>query len=260
MSDTPTLEPAVFTPQPDVPGGDGIVARKRRRRVGLVQSLVGLCLLVPVVLAGIAAPALTSQDPSQVNLGNRLKPPAWVEGADADHVLGTDHLGRDVYARVLFGARVSLTVGLAAVVASGVIGVAVGLLVGYYKRWLDTVVMAVADIQQSFPFLALAIVVVAVLGAGLGNLLIVLTLGGWILYARVVRAEVLSLSEKDFIEGARSVGAATCASWCGTCCPTCARTSSSSPRSTSRGSSWLRRRSPSSDSVWIRVRRHGAPC
>jgi peptide/nickel transport system permease protein len=207
MSDTPTL-PTVVTPRADVPPPpDGMVAKRRRRRVGLIQSLVGLCLLVPIVLAGVAAPALTSQDPGRVDMGARLTPPSWSEGGEPEHPLGTDHLGRDIWARVLFGARVSLMVGFAAVVASGLIGVAVGLPVGYYKGWLDTVVMGFADIQQSFPFLALAIVVVAVLGAGLGNLLIVLTLGGWILYARVVRAEVLSLSEKDFVEGARAAGA-----------------------------------------------------
>ncbi len=207
MSDLPTLEPAVYTPDADVSEDDGIVARRKRRRVGLIQSLVGLCLLVPIVVAGIAAPALTSKAPTQVSVGERLKPPSWAEDGAPGHIMGTDHLGRDIYARTLYGARVSLIIGFAAVVASGAIGVAIGLIVGYYRRWLDTAIMGFADIQQSFPFLALAIVVVAVLGPGLRNLLIVLTLGGWILYARIVRAEVLSLREKDFIEGARSVGA-----------------------------------------------------
>lgn len=181
--------------------------RRRRRRAGVAQIVIGLLLLVPIVVAGIGADVLSSQNPVEVSLGDRLQPPSWVEGGSREHLLGTDQLGRDIYARVLHGARVSLIIGLTAVVGSGLIGVLIGLLVGYYRGWLDSLLMGYADIQQSFPFLALAIVVVAVLGAGLRNLLIVLIIGGWILYARVVRAEVLSVSQKDFVEGAKAIGA-----------------------------------------------------
>lgn len=183
------------------------VPQRRRRHAGMAQIIIGLALLVPIVVAGIGATVLSSQDPVTVSLGDRLQPPSWVEGGSPEHILGTDQLGRDIYARVLHGARVSLIIGLTAVVGSGLIGILIGLLVGYYRGWLDSLLMGYADIQQSFPFLALAIVVVAVLGAGLRNLLIVLIIGGWILYARVVRAEVLSVAEKDFIEGAKAVGA-----------------------------------------------------
>lgn len=181
--------------------------RRRRRHAGMTQIIVGLALLLPIVVAGIGASVLSSQDPLTVSVGDRLQPPSWVEGGSSEHVLGTDQLGRDIYARVLHGARVSLIIGLTAVVGSGIVGILIGLLVGYYRGWLDSILMGYADIQQSFPFLALAIVVVAVLGAGLRNLLLVLIVGGWILYARIVRAEVLSVAEKDFIEGAKAVGA-----------------------------------------------------
>ena len=180
---------------------------RRRRRAGVGQIIVGLILLGPIVIAGVAAPQLAPHDPVTVDVAQRLVPPMWVDGGSGEHVLGTDSLGRDIYSRILFGARVSLLVGVAAVVGSGVIGIILGLLVGYYKGWLDSVLMGYADVQQSFPFLALAIVVVALLGSSLTNVLIVLVIGGWILYARIVRAEVLSVSQKDFIEGAKSVGA-----------------------------------------------------
>lgn len=181
--------------------------RRRRRPPGRTQIIIGLALLVPIVVAALGAPLLTSHDPITVSVGERLQPPSWVDGGSEDHILGTDQLGRDIYARVLYGARVSLAIGLTATVGSGLLGVLIGLLVGYYKGWLDSILMGYADIQQSFPFLALAIVIVAALGAGLNNLLLVLIIGGWILYARVVRAEVLSVREKDFIEGAKSIGA-----------------------------------------------------
>lgn len=196
----------------DVPDGGRPAARavsigRRRRRTGTGQIVVGIALLAPIVIMAVAAPWITTQDPATVDIGRRLLPPAWLEGGRPEFLLGTDQIGRDILARLVYGARVSLLVGVVAVVGSGIIGVVIGLLVGYYKGWLDSVMMGYADIQESYPFLALAIVVVAVLGPGLTNLLLVLVVGGWVLYARVVRAEVLSVSKKDFVEGARSIGA-----------------------------------------------------
>jgi peptide/nickel transport system permease protein len=169
--------------------------------------VLGLIVLGLVAVVGLTAPLLAPSDPGTVGLLQRLKPPMWVEGGAAAHPLGTDHLGRDMLSRLLYGARVSLIVGIVAVVGSGLIGVTLGLVAGYYRGMLDDVIMRVADVQQSFPFLALAIAVVAVLGPGLNNLILVLAVTGWVLYARVVRAEVLSLREKEFIEAARSAGA-----------------------------------------------------
>ena len=178
-----------------------------RSRPGFGSVVAGLVLLGLVGFIGLAAPVLAPSDPGTVELLQRLKPPAWVEGGVPAHLLGTDHLGRDLLSRLLYGARVSLIVGVVAVVGSGAIGVALGLAAGYYRGLLDDVIMRLADIQQSFPYLALAIAVVAVVGPGLQNLILVLAVTGWVLYARVVRAEVLSLREKEFIEAARSAGA-----------------------------------------------------
>ncbi len=176
----------------------------QRRGAGLV--LLGLGILALTTLVALGAPLIASADPGRVSPIDRLKPPAWLPGGSPVHLLGTDQLGRDLFARLVYGARVSLLIGTVAVLGSGLLGVALGLVAGYYRGRTDAIVMRVADIQQAFPYLALAIAVVGVLGASLQNLMIVLAVTGWILYARVVRAEVLSLREKEYIEAARALG------------------------------------------------------
>lgn len=182
-------------------------ARRWRWRAGMGQVALGLGLLAVITLAGVAAPWLTNHEPGHPDLLNRLKAPSWTPGGSPGHWMGTDHLGRDIYTRLLYGARVSLVVGGFAVLGSGLIGVTVGLIAGYYRGWVDRLFLAVADIQQSFPYLALAVAVVAVLGRGLTNLILVLAITGWILYARVVRGEVLSIRESEYVQAARSLGA-----------------------------------------------------
>src|SRR5206468_1407678 len=120
---------------------------------------------------------------------------------------GTDTLGRDVASRLLYGARVSLIVGLAAVAVAGVLGVALGLPSGYYRGFADDALMRLGDIQLAFPVLVLAVAVLAVLGASLANLIVVLAVTGWITYARIVRGETLSLREREFVDAARALGA-----------------------------------------------------
>lgn len=181
-------------------------AAVRQRRRGHRQVTFGLVILGVVALVALAAPLLSPADPGRIDMRKRLKPPSWLPGGADGHLLGTDHLGRDVLSRLVYGTRVSMIVGTVTVLGSGVLGVMLGLLAGYYRGIADEVIMRVADIQQSFPYLALAIATVAVLGAGLTNLVIILALTGWILYARVVRAEVLSIREKEFIEAARALG------------------------------------------------------
>jgi peptide/nickel transport system permease protein len=128
-------------------------------------------------------------------------------GGSALVPLGGDQLGRSVWARLVFGARVSLLVGVATVAGAGTVGVLVGLISGYYRGLIDTVAMILADIQQAFPFLALAIAVVAVLGGGLINTVLVLSIAGWVLFARVTRAEVLAVRQRAYVEAARALGA-----------------------------------------------------
>jgi peptide/nickel transport system permease protein len=138
---------------------------------------------------------------------DRLTPPMWAQGGTARHPLGTDTLGRDVLSRLLHGARVSLIVGLAAVLVAGVVGVALGLVAGYRGGWADDLLMRLGDIQLAFPVLLLGVAVIAVLGASLTNMILVLGASGWVTYARIARGETLSLKERDFVAAARALGA-----------------------------------------------------
>jgi peptide/nickel transport system permease protein len=130
----------------------------------------------------------------------------WADGGHASYLLGTDQVGRDILSRMIHGARISLLVGVAAVVVSVLVGVSLGLLSGYLGGRIDTVIMTVVDVTLSFPQLLLALAFVAALGPSLVTIVVVLGLTGWERYARVVRAEVLALREKDFVEAARAMG------------------------------------------------------
>ncbi len=166
-------------------------------------AVVGALVVVAAIVVAVAAPVLAPGDPIKNALLDRLTPPTW----GREHPLGTDTLGRDVASRLLHGARVSLIVGFSAVVLAGVVGVALGLLSGWYRGWLDDLVMRLGDVQLAFPVLVLAVAVLAVLGASLLNLIVVLGVTGWITYARIVRGEVLTLRERDFVAAARALGA-----------------------------------------------------
>jgi len=178
------------------------------RRLGRdVAALAGLAVVVAAVIVAMLAPALAPSDPIKNSLLDRLTPPMWTDGGSPKHPLGTDTLGRDVASRLIYGARVSLVVGFAAVAIAGLIGVVLGLMSGFYRGWLDDVLMRLGDIQLAFPVLVLAVAVLAVLGANMINLIIVLAVTGWITYARIVRGETLSLREREFVDAARALGA-----------------------------------------------------
>ena len=166
-------------------------------------ALVGALVVLAAVVVAVAAPALAPGDPIKNSLLDRLTPPTW----GGEHPLGTDTLGRDVASRLLHGARVSLLVGFSAVLLAGVSGVVLGLVSGWYRGWLDDVLMRLGDVQLAFPVLVLAVAVLAVLGASVVNLILVLGVTGWITYARIVRGEVLTLRERDFVAAARALGA-----------------------------------------------------
>ena len=170
------------------------------------SGLAGLAVVVAASLAGILGPVLLKVDPNLTNLMDRLQPPSFTGGSSL-HLLGTDHLGRDLLSRLLYGARISLMVDLLSTAISMVLGVGLGLLTGYRRGVLDDVVMRVGDAQLSIPFLVLAISVVAVLGPGLTNVILILGVAGWIQFARIVRAETLALRLREFVEAARAVGA-----------------------------------------------------
>ena len=176
--------------------------RLARRRT----ALFGVAVVLAVVLTALAAPLLSPFDPIEQDIGNRLKPPGWRDASGAHHVLGTDHLGRDLLARVIFGARPALLVGAAAVLISGVLGMLMGLISGYFGGRSDDIIMRLADIQLAFPFILLAIAVIGVLGPSLPTIIAVIGVSSWVVYARVVRGAVLSLREREFVQAALALG------------------------------------------------------
>ena len=169
-------------------------------------ALVGALLLAAVIGAAVFAPQVAPHDPARQSLIRRFTPPVWTAGGNAAYLLGTDQVGRDILSRIVYGARISLVVGVAAVVVSLVVGVTLGLLSGFLGGRVDTVIMTVVDVTLSFPQLLLALAFVAALGPSLLTIIVVLGLTGWERYTRVVRAEVLALREKDFVEAARAMG------------------------------------------------------
>jgi peptide/nickel transport system permease protein len=166
------------------------------------MSAVALALMVA---AAVAAPGIAPADPQAQDLQFRLARPTWLIGAPL--MLGADHLGRDVLSRIVWGARASLAMGLLAVFVGGVVGTVLGVVSGYWGSWVDHVIMTAVDIQMAFPFILLAIALIAVLGPSFATLVIVVGLSGWVTFARVVRGQVLSLKAREFIEGARAAGA-----------------------------------------------------
>ena len=163
---------------------------------------VGATILLVVATTGILAPWIAPHDPAAVSLTNRLQPPL-TEG----HLLGTDALGQDVLTRVIYGARISLMVGFSAVAISGLLGVTLGLLAGYYGKLVDDTVMRIGEIQLAFPTIILYIAVMAVLGPGLLKLIAVIGVVGWVQYARVERGMVLSVRQLEYVEAVRTLGA-----------------------------------------------------
>jgi peptide/nickel transport system permease protein len=166
-----------------------------------VKAWVGLVLTVAVVLAAAAAPWLSPHDPLRADFTSGLQPPG-----SPGHPLGTDQLGRDLLARVLHGARLALFIGGCTVVITAVVGGLLGLLAGFAERWPSAVLMRIADVQLSFPFILLAMTINAIVGLGLRNIILSLSAAGWVVYARVVRGEVLSIKQRDYVHAAAALG------------------------------------------------------
>jgi peptide/nickel transport system permease protein len=179
-----------------------VMTRLVRRRTALFGLIVVLAVLVAAVFASFVSPF----DPLAQDIGQRLKEPGWQDAQGRIHPLGTDHLGRDILSRIIHGSRIALSVGLAAVMISGVLGMAVGLVSGYFGGRVDDFFMRLADIQLAFPFILLAIAVIGVLGPSLRNIIIVIGVSSWVVYARVVRGEVLSIREREFVQAAVALG------------------------------------------------------
>jgi peptide/nickel transport system permease protein len=179
-----------------------LVRRLTRRRT----ALFGLLVVALVVLVAVLAPVVSPFDPLEQDIGQRLKPPGWQDAQGRVHPLGTDHLGRDIAARIIFGSRVALLVGLASVLISGLLGMLIGLVAGYFGGRVDDFLMRLADVQLAFPFILLAIAVIGVLGPSLRNIIIVIGVSSWVVFARIVRGEVLSIREREYVQAAVALG------------------------------------------------------
>ena len=187
----------------------------RRARLGLA----GVIILLIVAIAAIIAPIIAPYDPNDQDLRARLTcpigtscprygstPPQIIKGSSS-HLLGTDNLGRDIYSRILYGAKISLIVGITAVALGGGIGTVLGLVSGYSGGLIDAIIGRIADVQLAFPFLLLAILISIVSGPGLKNVIIILSIGAWVPFARVVRGSTLAAKEYEYVIAARTIGA-----------------------------------------------------
>ena len=161
--------------------------------------LIPFLILATTALLAIFANLIAPHDPEVGTLGSRFKPPVWQAGGTSEFLLGTDHLGRDVLSRLIFGARVSMVVGFVAVIVAGSIGTFLGILSGYLGRWVDQVIMRVTDTWLALPALTFAIFLAAIVGPSMWNIVIILGLVYWTRYARVIRGEVLTLKEREFV-------------------------------------------------------------
>ena len=179
-------------------------------RASRLPPLIPMAIVILFVLIAALANWVSPADPYEQKLRARFTPPAWEKGGTWKHVLGTDRLGRDLLARIIFGARISLAAGVITVLVSGVVGAAVGLVAGYYRGRVDAVLMRITDATLSFPIILLALILAVTAGPSFGNVIIAIAVILWARYARVIRGEVLTLMEQDFVAQARIVG---CGAW-----------------------------------------------
>jgi peptide/nickel transport system permease protein len=170
-----------------------------------VPALTGFVIVMAAVLISVFAPLVAPYGYDDQDLELSVQPPVWA-GGTWKHVLGTDQLGRDILSRLVYGARTSMSLACVGVILAGSVGVVIGLVSGYSSARLDAVIMRIADVQLSFPYLLLAIAFMALLGTSLVNLVVVLVLRSWVVYTRLVRVAVLSLKEREFIMAARGLG------------------------------------------------------
>lgn len=184
-----------------------VIRRRRRRKLpGPFIMISGIVLLI-TMLSALFAPQLAPHDANDINLRARLQAPAWMDGGDMNHPLGTDATGRDILSRLLYGGRASLAIGVTACLLGMLVGTPLGIISGYARGAWDQVIMYLVDVQLSMPFLLLAIAVALVLGSSIPVLIGIAALSTWPYYARVVRGSVLALRDQEFVTSARALGA-----------------------------------------------------
>ena len=180
---------------------------RRFRRNGFAMTATAFVLLF--VLMAVFAPWLAPQDPNETDLLRRLQPPVWMDGGEWAFPLGCDALGRDLLSRIIFGSRISIFIGAAVIVIATGIGIVAGLVSGYFRGWVDTLISRVVDILLAFPYLLFAIGLMATMGPGLQNIILALAYKEWVIPCRLVRGETLALREVEYVEAARAAGASS---------------------------------------------------
>lgn len=188
---------------------DSPLRRSARTFLRNRSAVVAVGIVLLFVLIAIFAPWIAPHDPDETDLLLRLQPPAWMDGGDWSYVLGCDALGRDLLSRIIYGSRVSIFIGTAVVVLATGIGIVAGLMAGYLRGWVDTVISRLVDILLAFPYLLFAIGLMAMMGPGLENIILALVYKEWVIPCRLVRGETMALREVEFVEAARAVGASS---------------------------------------------------
>ena len=171
-----------------------------------LNGVLGISIIIFFILLAIFADFISPHDPVNQNLDLRFKPPVWHENAEPDYILGTDHLGRDIMSRIIYGSRISLTVGFSSVLISCILGIITGLYAGFNKGVFDHIISRIIDIQLSIPYLLLAVSIIMIFGSSMINIIFVLVLYGWTVFARIVRAETLKLANSEFVAAAEIIG------------------------------------------------------
>jgi len=203
-----TIDAATGTslrPPTESSGLAGPAPTLRARRTARL-AMAGFAFVLLLGAVAMAAPWLAPHDPTRQSLRDRLAAPTLEAPDGRARLLGTDHLGRDVLSRVIYGARVSLVVGLSAVVVGGALGATLGIAAGFRGGFADSVIMTLADAQLAFPFILLAIGIIAVLGPSFPTLIVVIGLSGWVSYARILRSQVLVLRSREFVDAIHALG------------------------------------------------------
>lgn len=190
-----------------------IAVRRNPWKVALKQlveskaALVSACFILMLVMLALFANVIAPHDPQAMSLVDRMLPPAWNAEGDMRFLLGTDGQGRDILSRIIHASQMTLLVGVASVILGGIVGVTLGLLAGYFGGWLDAILMRFTDLQLAFPSLLLGLIVMAIIGTGVLELVCVIALAQWAFYARVVRSEAIKTRELEFVQGAIALGA-----------------------------------------------------
>lgn len=191
------------------PAADSLFRRNLAVFAGNRLAVASAIVVLLFTLMAIFAPLIAPQDPNETDLFRRLQPPAWQHGGEWGYLLGCDGLGRDILSRIIYGARISIFIGVVVILLATMVGIAAGLAAGYLRGWVDVIISRIVDILLGFPYLIFAIGLMAMMGPGLWNIILALAYKEWVIPCRVVRGETLSVRELEYVEAARALGASS---------------------------------------------------